>query len=162
MQYYNLPSKTTGHRPLEAKLKVLQVPPTPSDNVDQDAQPSISPADEHDTSRWMAYRSLNGILGHQTVPDLNLAVRQAAAACSLCERIHHKQETAILHRNLRSMVSAIWCEKRDPHTAIHSQEPHTQRSAHRIAARLENTRRQLQEWFEHRAKDLSQEQQRYL
>ena len=33
----DLPSKATRHSPLEVQLKVLQVGPTPSDNMDQDA-----------------------------------------------------------------------------------------------------------------------------
>ena len=83
-QYQHLPSKAIGHRPLEAQLKVLQVPPAPSDSMDQDAQPHIRPPGEHNTPKWLAYyRSVGNILGHQSDPDLNLAMRQAAAACGL-------------------------------------------------------------------------------
>ena len=54
-KYHRLPSKVTGHRPLQVQLKVLQVAPTPSDNMDQDAQPLIRPPEEYDTPKWMAY-----------------------------------------------------------------------------------------------------------
>ena len=50
-QYHDLPSKATGHRPLEVQLKVLQVPAAPSDSMDQDAQPPICPPEEHDTPK---------------------------------------------------------------------------------------------------------------
>ena len=45
---------------------------------------------------------------------------------------------------------------------IHSHYPHTQQNAQSIAARLETTHRQLREFHKCRAKDLAQEQQRYL
>ena len=160
--YHKLPSKATGQRPLEVQLKVLQVPPTPSDNVDQDAQPPISCPDEHDTLKWVAYYcTVDRILGHQIDPDLNLAMRQAAAS-EFHGGVHHEQETTTPHRDLRSMVNAIWCDKRDLHTVIHSHDTHTQQKAHRIAARLETRRRHLREWHECQAKNLAQEPQRYL
>ena len=154
-QYHDLPSKATGHRQLEVHLKVLQVPPAPSDSIDMDAQPAINPPEERHTLKWVAYYSnVDRILGHQSEPDLNLAMRQAAAACSLHEGGKHEQETTTPHRDLRSMVTAIWCDKRDLHTAIHSHDTHTQQHTHRIAARLETTRRQLREWDEHPARTL--------
>ena len=129
-QYHDMPSRTTGHCPLEVQLKVLQIPETSSDNTDQDDQPDISPLDEHDTTKWIAYyRTVDGILGHQPDPDLNLAMREAAAASGLRERNRREQEAATPHRDLRSMVTAIWCNKRDLHTAIDSHDPHTQQSA---------------------------------
>ena len=109
----------------------------------------------------MLYYRTVSILGHQTDSDLNLAMRQAGTACSLHKRSHQEQETATPQRDLRYMISAIWCDKRDLHTAIHSHDPHTQRNAERIGARLETTRRQLREWHEHQAKNLAPEQQRY-
>ena len=66
------------------------------------------------------------------------------------------------HQDLRSPFNAIWRDKRDLHTAIKSHDPHTQQSAQSIAKQLETTRRQLRQWHERRAKDLAQEQQRYL
>ena len=70
---------------------MLQVPPAPSDSMDQDAQPSIHPPEEHDTPKWMAYyRTVDRIVGHQSDPDLNLAMRQAAAACGLHEGGKHE------------------------------------------------------------------------
>ena len=115
------------HRPTEVKVKVLQVLPTPSDDVDQDAQPPISFPDEHETPRWMAYyHTVDRILGHRTNPDLNLAMRQAAAACGVCQRVCHQQETGTPHQDLRSIVSYTWCEKQHLHTTIHCHDPHTQ------------------------------------
>ena len=108
------------------------------------------------------YRTVHRILGHQSDPDLNLAMRQAAAACGLHEGGKHEQETTIPHRDLRSMVTAIWCDKRDLHTAIGSNDTEPQKHPPRIAARLETTLRHHREWHERRAKDLAQEQQRYL
>ena len=160
-QYHDLPSKATRHRPLEMQLKVLQVRPTPSEDVDQDAEPAISPPEEHSTPQWVAYyRTVDRILGHRIDPNWKLAMRQAAAACCLHERLHYEQETVTLHRDLRPIVSAILCDKRHLHTAFHFHNPHTQRHAHRIWARLETTRRQLREWHERRPRDLAQEQQR--
>ena len=162
-QYEDLPSKATGHRPLEVQLKVLQVPPTPLDDVDQDAQPPISPPEEHNTPKWMAYyHTVDPIRGRKINPDLNLAMKQAATACGLRGGVHHEQETATPHWDLRSMVNAVWCYTRDLHTAIHSQDTHSLRHAHRIAARLGTTRWHLREWHERGAKDLAQERQRYL
>ena len=60
------------------------------------------------------------------------------------------------------MVTAIWCDNRDLHTAIHSHDTHTPQHTHRIAARLETTQHHLREWQKHCAKDLAQEQERYL
>ena len=42
-KHHHLASKATGHRRLEVRLKVLHVPPTPSDNMAQDAQHPIHP-----------------------------------------------------------------------------------------------------------------------
>ena len=55
------------------------------------------------------------------------------------------------------MVTAIWHDKRELHTAIHSQDPQAQQDAQNIAARLDTTRRQLREWHVRRAKELAQE-----
>ena len=86
-----------------------QVPSAPSDHPDQDEPSPISPPDEHDTPKWMVYyRTVNRILGHQTEPDRNHAMRQAATACGPYKRSHHEQETATQLGNLRSMVNAIW------------------------------------------------------
>ena len=83
-KYHNLPSKATGHRPLEKQLKVLHVPTAPSDSRDQDVQPPFRPPEEHDTPKWMAdYRTVDCIFGQECSPDLNLAMRQPAAACGL-------------------------------------------------------------------------------
>ena len=63
-QYHNLPSKITGHRPLEVQIKVLQVPPASTEEMDHEEQPPIRPPDEHDTHKWMAYsRTVQRILG---------------------------------------------------------------------------------------------------
>ena len=147
-------------RPLEVQLKVLQAPPALSDSMDQDAQPPIRPPEERDIPKWRAfYRTVDGILGHQSSPDLNLAVRHAAATCGLHDGGEHEQETTTPQQDLRSMVTAIWCDKQNLHTAIHSPDTHTQQHTHRIAARLETTRQHLRKWHERRAKDLAQEQQ---
>ena len=107
-KYHDLPSKATGHRPLEVQLKVLQVPPAFSDSMDQDVQPPIRPLEEHDTPKLMAYYSTGDhILGHQSKPDLNLDTRQAAAARGLHWGGKHEQKTKTPHRDLRSMVTAI-------------------------------------------------------
>ena len=162
-RYLDMPSKATGQFPLEVQVKVFQVPPTLSGHPDQDDQPCISPPEEDDTHKWMAYyRVEESILSHDAEPALNLAMREAAAACGLHERHHHEQESTTPHQDLRSMVSAIWRDRRDLHMAIHLHDPHTQQSAPGIVARLKTTRRQLREWHESRANDLAQEQQRYL
>ena len=54
-QYHDLQSKITGNRPLEVLIKVLQVPPASTEDMDHDEQPPIRPPDEHDIRRWMAY-----------------------------------------------------------------------------------------------------------
>ena len=158
-----MPSKTTGHRPPEVQIKVLQVSRAPSEDADQDEQPPISSPNEHNTPKSMAYYdTVERILSHQAHPDLNLAMQRAATACGLHKRSHQEQETVTPHSDLCSMFSAIWRNKRDLHTAIHSHNSHAQRNVQRIAARLETTRGQLRDWQERRAKDLAQEQQRYL
>ena len=83
-QYHDLPSKITGHRPLEIQIKVLKVPPASRDGMDHEEQPSIKPPEEHDGHKWIAYyRTVQRILGQQDETDLNLAMRQAATACGL-------------------------------------------------------------------------------
>ena len=151
LQYRDMPSRTTGHRPLEVHLKVLQVYPAPSEDADQDGPP-INPPKDHDTPKWTAYyRVVDRSFGHQADPDLHLTMRQAAAACGLRKKNHHEQEAATPRRDLRSKVSAMRRDKRDRHTAIHSLDLHTQQDAQRIAGRLEATHPQLREWPEHRA-----------
>ena len=54
-QYHDLPSKITGHRPLEVQIKVLRVPLASTEDMDHDEEPPIRPPDEHDATRWMAY-----------------------------------------------------------------------------------------------------------
>ena len=60
------------------------------------------------------------------------------------------------------MVTAIWHDKRELHTAIYFHDPQAQQDAQKTAARLDTTRRQLREWHVRRAKELAQEQQRYF
>ena len=54
---------------------------------------------------------------------------------------------------------SIWGDRRDLHTAIHPQDPHTKPGAQSIAAQIDTTRPQLREWQEQGAKKLAQEQQ---
>ena len=162
-QFHALPSKITGHRPLEVQIKVLQVPPASTENMDQEEQPPIIPPDEHDTHKSMAYyRTVQRILGQQDNMDLNLAIRQAATACGLHGQHRCAQNDATPHQDLRSLVTAIWRDKRTLHTAVHSEDPQAQPDAEEIAARLDTTRRQLREWQVRRAKELAQEQQGYF
>ena len=162
-QYHDLPSKITGHRPLEVQIKVLQVPPASTKDMDHDEQPPIRPPDETSSHGWMAYyRTVERILGQQDETDLNLAMRQAATPCGLHGGHRCAHDNAIPHEDLRSMVTAIWCDKQAQHTAVHSHEPQAQHDAQGIAARLDTTRRQLREWHFRLAKELAQEQQRYF
>ena len=162
-RYHDLPSKVTGHWPLEVQIKVLQVPPASTEDMDHEEQPHFRPPDEHDTHRWMAYyRTVQRILGQQDETDLNLAMRQAARACGLHGKHRCAQDDATPHQDLRSLVTAIWRDKRALHTAVHSHDPQAQHDAQDIAARLNTTRRQLREWHVRRAKELAQEQQRYF
>ena len=161
-QYHDLPSKFTGHRPLEVQIKVLQVTPAFREDMDHEEQPPIRPPDEHNTHKWMAYyRTVQRILGQQDETDLNLAMRQAATACGLHGQ-HRAQDDANLHQDLRSLVTAIWRDKRALHTAVHQHDLQTQHDAQEIAARLDTTRRQLRELHVRREKELAQEQQRYF
>ena len=155
-QYHDLPSKVTGHRPLEVQIKVLQLPQASRQDMDHEEQPPIRPPDEHDTRKWMAYyRTVQRILGQQDKTDLNLAMRQAATACGLHGQ-HRTQDDATPHQHLRSLVRAIWRDKRAPYTAVHSHDLQSQHDAKEIAERLDPKRRQLRE------KELAQEQQRYF
>ena len=161
--YHDLPAKITGHRPLEVEMKVLQVPPASKENMDHDEQPPIIPPDEHNTHRWMAYyRTVQHILGQPDERDPNLAMRQAATACGLHRGHRCTQDNATPDQDLRSMVTAIWRDKRALHTAVHSHDPQAQHDAQNIAARLDTTRWQLSEWHVRWAKELAQEQQRYF
>ena len=54
-RYHDLLSKITGHRPLKVQIKVLQVPPASTEDMDHDERRPIRPPDEHDTHRWMTY-----------------------------------------------------------------------------------------------------------
>ena len=156
-----LPSKAGEHCLLEVQLGVLQVLLTFSDETDPQEQPPIKPPDEHDTHKWMAYYlTVDGMVSQQAQLHLILAMRQVATECGLHGTSQHEQEATTPHQNLRSLISAIWREKRGLHTTIHSQHPHTRQSAQRIAARSETTRQQLSAWHKRRAKDLSPEQQR--
>ena len=160
-QYHDVLSEITGHRALEVQIKVLQVPPASREDMDHEEQPPIRPPDEHDTHKWMAYYStVQRILGQQDETDLNLAMRQAATACGLNGQ-HQTQDDATPHQDLRSLVTAIWRDKRALHTAVHSHELQARQDARDIAARLDTTRRQLRKWHVRRAKELAQEQQRY-
>ena len=162
-QYHDLPSKITGHRPLEVQIKVLQVPPASTEDMDHEEQPPIRPLDEQDTHKWMAYyRTVQRILGQQDATDLNLAMRQAATACGLHRKHRCAQDDATPHQDLPSLVTAIWHDKRALHTAVHSHDLQAQHDAQDVAAQLDTTRRQRREWHVRRAKELAQEQQRYF
>ena len=92
----------------------------------------------------MAYhRTVQRILGQQDETNLNVAMRQAATACGLYGGDRYTQDNATPHQELRSMVTAIWGDKRAVHTAIHSHDPQAQHDAQNIAAPLDTTRRQL-------------------
>ena len=121
-QYHDLPSKITGHPPLEIQIEVLQVPPASEDGMDHEEQPPIRPPEEHDTHNWIAYYcTVQRILGQQDETDLNLAMRQAATACGLHGQ-HRTQDDANAHQDLRSLVSAIWHDKQALDTAVHSHD----------------------------------------
>ena len=161
-QYHDLPSNITAHRPLEVQIKVLQVPPASRNDMDHEEQPPIRPPEEPNTHQWMAYyRTVQRILGRQDETDLNLAMRRAATACGLHGQ-HRTQDDATPHQDLRSLVIAIWRDKRALHTAVHSHDLKAQHDSQEITARLDATRRQLREWHVRRAKELPKEQQRYL
>ena len=163
VRYPDLPSQVTGHRPLEVQIKVLQVPPASTEDMDHDEQPPIRPPEEQDTHRWMAYyRTVQRILDQQGEMDLNLAVRQAATACGLHGGHRCAQGDATPHQDLRSLGTAIWRDKRALHTAVHSHDPQAQHDAQDIPARLDTTRPQLRESHVRLAKKLAQEQQRYF
>ena len=122
-RYHDLPSQITGHRPLEVQMRVLQVPPASTEDVNQGKQPIVRPGDDHDTHRWTAYyRMVRRIMGEQEEKDLNLAMRRAATACGLQGGHRHTQDSGTPHQELRSMVTAIWRNKRTLHTAIHSHD----------------------------------------
>ena len=108
------------------------------------------------------YRTVQRILGQQDETDLNFAMQQTATACGLHGKHWCAQDDATPHQNLRSLVTAIWLDKRAVHTAVHSHDPQAQHDARDIAARLDTTRRQLREWHVCREKVLAQEQQRYF
>ena len=59
-QYHDLPSKITGHRPLEIQIKVLQVPPASSDGMDHEEQPPIMLPGDH------RHTHLGSVLPHGT------------------------------------------------------------------------------------------------
>ena len=163
VRYHNPPSKVTGHRPLGVQIKVLQLPPASTEDMDHEEQPPITPPDEHDTHRWMAYyRTVQRILGQQDETDLNLAMQQAATACGLHGKHWCAQDDATPHQDLRSLVTAIWRDKRALHKAVHPQDPQARRDAQDIAARLDTTCWQLREWHVRGPKELAQEQQRYF
>ena len=162
MQYHDLPSKMTGHRPLKIQIKVLQVPPASRDGMNHEEQPPIKPPGEHDTHKWVAYyRTVQRILGQEDKTDLNLAMRQAATACGLNGQ-HSRQDDTTPHQDLQSLVTTIWHDKRAVHMAVHSHDLQAQHNAQEIAARLDTTRRQLREWHIRQARELAQEQQRYF
>ena len=161
-QYHDLPSKITRHQPLDIQIKVLQVPPASRDGMDHEEQPPIEPPGEHDTHKWVAYyRTVQRILGQQDKADLNLAMRQAATACGLNGQ-HRTQDDATPHQDLRSLITAIWHNKRALHTAVHSHDLQAQHDPQEIAAGLDSTRRQLREWHIRQANELAREQQRYF
>ena len=148
---------------MEVQIKVLHVPPARTEDMDHDEQPPIRPPDEQDTHRWMAYyRTVQRTLGQQDETDLNLTMRQAARVCGLHGEHRCTQGDADANQDLRSMVTAIWRDKRAPHTAVHSHEPQAQHDAQNIFARLDTERRKLREWHIRRAKELAQEQQCYF
>ena len=121
-QYHDLPSKITGHQPLEIPIKVLQVPPASRDGLDDEEQPPIKPPGEHNTHKWVAYyRRVQRILGQQDKTDLNLAMQRAATACGL-NRQHRIQDDTTRHQDLRSLVTTIWHDKRALHTAVPSHD----------------------------------------
>ena len=162
-RYHDLPSKITGHRPLEVLIRVLQVPPASTKDDDNDGQTPISPQHEDDTHRWTAYyRTVHRILGPQDDTELDLAMQQAAMACGFHRGQRYTQENCILHQDLQSMVTALLRDKRELRTAIHSHDPQTKQDTQKITAGQANTGRQLRELHVCRAKELAQEQQRYF
>ena len=108
------------------------------------------------------YHTVPLSLGQLDEADLNLAMPQAATAFGLHRGHRCTQDDANPHQDLRSMVTAIWRDKRAPHTAVHSHDPQAQHYTQNIAAQLDTTRRQFREWHVRRAKELAQEQQSYF
>ena len=115
-------------------MRVLQVPPASTEDVDYKEQPPIRPPDEHDTHRGTAYyRTVQRTLGQQDETALNLATQQATTACGPHQGHRYTQDSTTRHQNLRSMVTAIWRNKRELHTVIHSHDPKAQKDAQNIA-----------------------------
>ena len=52
-RYQDLLSNNTGHRPQDLQIKVLQVPPSSTEDMDHDEQPPIRRPDEHGRQRRM-------------------------------------------------------------------------------------------------------------
>ena len=160
--YHELPSKITGHRPLEVQIRVLEVPPASKEDVDHDEQPPIRPPEEHDAHKWTAYyRTVQRILRQQDETDLNLAMRKAATACGL-------PEDTGTHRTMPPRIRTCnpWSP---PYGAtnghyIQRYTPMTQRpsTTPRTLPHDWTRRRQLREWHVCRAKEPAQEQQRYF
>ena len=91
----------------------------------------------------MYYGTMERVLQQQPKHDLSRAMRQTSVACRVQEGHQDTKDTASPNPHLRSMVRAMWQDKRDVHGAVHSHDPRTQHAAQDTAGHLHLTKKQL-------------------
>ena len=110
--YHDLPSKATGHQPVEIHLQVPQMDHTARMDSHHEQPPIPSPADQHTTRRVWYYRAVEQIITNLPQRTGNLALHQPGSAYGLhVDRLHNK-DTPVPQRALLFMVRAVGKKKR--------------------------------------------------
>ena len=110
----------TGHRPLQTRLTIPNLPPSPPEDADQGLPPRLKMPPLHDKQPWSHYhRAIERARRNQPHPtDLLTAMRTAAATCGLQQ--HPNAEDDQPPTALGDMLHDLWHTEQQLATLLHT------------------------------------------
>ena len=120
----------TGHSPLDIRLTIPNVPPSPQEDADQGLPSPLKMLPLHDKQVWSQYhRAKDRARRIQPDPtDLLTALRTAAVACSFHQQPHTDNDRP--PTALGDMLHDLWHAKQQLRNLLHTDTPQTRRHTH--------------------------------
>ena len=160
-RYGPLPLGPTGHSPLHIRLTIPNLPPSPTEYVDQGLPPPLKMPPLHDKHAWSQYhRAIDRPRRIQRDPtDLLTAMRTADVACGFQQHPHTDNDQP--PTALGDMLHDLWHAKQQLATLLHTDTPETRRQIHHCRTQIAHIRADLPRWHIHRQQCIAQEHERY-
>ena len=151
----------TGHSPLDIRLTIPNLPPSPPEDADEGLPPLLRMPPLHDKQAWSEWhRAIDRAWRIQPDPsDLLTAMRKAAVACGLQQHPHIDEDRP--PTALGDMLHDLWHAKQQLATLLHTDTPQTCRQIHHCRAQIAHNRGDLQRWHIDRQQSIAQEHERY-